>query len=223
MHRVDAPRAAIFDLDGTLADTFDLVVSAFSAACRDYLGRELSREEVISRFGPTEIQMVRRELPESHHAKAITILRQFYASHHKRMVRVFDGIPEMLADLHRRRIPMGLMTAKGRDTADITLRELGWTDLFGSVITGDEATRTKPFPDGPLQVAAALGVPPNDCLFIGDAPADIRAGQAAGMKTVWASWHPVYRERIEALKPDFVAKTPADVLRLIGLKNRSPR
>ena len=69
-------RAVIFDLDGTLADTFDLVVLAFATACRDFLGRDLSRDEVISRFGVTEVQMLKRELPDSHHAKAIATLRQ---------------------------------------------------------------------------------------------------------------------------------------------------
>ena len=131
------------------------------------------------------------------------------------MVRVFEGIPEMLQELKQRRIPMGVMTAKGRDTADITLRELGWTHFFGSVITGDEATRTKPFPDGPLQVAAALGVSAEDCIFVGDAPADIEAGKAAGMKTVWASWHPVYRERILSLHPDHVAAHPQQIVEMM--------
>ena len=217
MGRVDAPKAAIFDLDGTLVDSFDLVVLAFAKACREYLGRDLSREEVISRFGVTEVQMLRRELPASHHERAIAILRQCYAENHQRLVKVFVGIPEMLDALRKRGIPMGVMTAKGRDTADITLRELGWTNFFGSVVTGDEAKRTKPFPDGPLQVAAELGMAAEDCIFVGDAPADIGAGKAAGMKTVWAAWHPVYEEKVTALKPDVIAHSPSEVVRLFEL------
>jgi HAD superfamily hydrolase (TIGR01509 family) len=205
------PRAVIFDLDGTLVDSFDLVVLAFAKACRDYLGRDLSREEVISRFGVTEVQMLRRELPESLHEKAIATFRQCYAANHRQMVKVFEGILEMLDALRQQRIPMGVMTAKGRDTADITLRELGWTHFFGTVITGDEATRTKPAPDGPLQVAAELGVSPGDCIFVGDAPADIGAGKAAGMKTVWASWHPVYQVEVLKLRPDVIAQHPRDI------------
>lgn len=208
------PRAVIFDLDGTLVDSFDLVVLAFATACRDFLGRELTREEVISRFGVTEVQMLKRELPETEHEKAIAVLRRCYAENHRRLVKTFDGIPQLLGALRKRGIPMGVMTAKGRDTADITLRELEWANFFGSVITGDEATRTKPFPDGPLQVAKELGVAAEDCIFVGDAPADIGAGKAAGMKTVWAGWHPVYRQKVMELKPDVIAKTPADVERL---------
>ena len=54
-------RAAIFDLDGTLADTFDLVITSFSAACEAHLGRGFTRQQVIARFGPTECEMIRRE------------------------------------------------------------------------------------------------------------------------------------------------------------------
>jgi len=208
------PRAAIFDLDGTLADTFDLVISAYSTACEDYLRRKLTREEVISRFGPTEVGMLRRELPAELHERAISLFRKRYRDHHRRMVRVFEGIPEMLSALRTKRIPMGIMTGKGRDTADITLVELGWTNLFASVITGDEAPKPKPAPDGILMAAQQIGVSPADCIFVGDAPADIQAGKAAGTRTVWASWHPVYREQIEKLQPDVVANAPEDVVKL---------
>src|SRR5205823_9789259 len=163
------PRAAIFDLDGTLADTFDLVISAYSIACETYLGRKLSREEVIARFGPTEVGMLRKELPPALHARAIAQFRQCYRDNHRRMVRVFEGIPEMLEALRAKRIPMAIMTGKGRDTADITLAELGWSDLFDAVITGDEAPKPKPAPDGILMAARQIGVAPADCIFVGDA------------------------------------------------------
>lgn len=210
------PRAAIFDLDGTLADTFDLVISAYSTACEDYLGRKLTREEVISRFGPTEIGMLRKELPAASHDRAIAQFRQSYRDNHRRMVRVFDGIPEMLNALRAKRIPMGIMTGKGRDTADITLAELGWTDLFASVITGDESPKPKPAPDGVLISAHQIGVSPAHCIFVGDAPADIQAGKASGATTVWASWHPVYREQIAKLKPDIIANAPDDIVTLFS-------
>jgi phosphoglycolate phosphatase/pyrophosphatase PpaX len=158
--------------------------------------------------------MLRKELPAELHERAIAEFRQCYRENHPRMVRVFEGIPEMLESLRAKGIPLAIMTGKGRDTADITLAELGWTNLFASVITGDEAPKPKPAPDGIIVAAQLIGVPPADCIFVGDAPADIQAGKASGATTVWASWHPVYRERIEALGPDMIAVTPADVVAL---------
>jgi phosphoglycolate phosphatase/pyrophosphatase PpaX len=160
--------------------------------------------------------MLRKELPAALHERAIAQFRQGYRNHHRRLVRVFDGIPQMLEALRARKIPMAIMTGKGRDTADITLAELGWTNLFASVITGDEAPKPKPAPDGILMAAHQIGVPPTDCIFVGDAPADIQAGKASGATTVWASWHPVYREQIKKLEPDIIASTPADVVALFN-------
>jgi HAD superfamily hydrolase (TIGR01509 family) len=214
MESFKRPRAAIFDFDGTLVDTFDLVITSYATACRDYFGRELSREEVISRFGPTECDMLRRDLPAHLHDSAIARFRQLYRANHTKLSKVFPGIAEMLAALQEKKIPLGIMTGKGRDTCDMTLSAMGWTNLFGAVITGDESRRPKPDPEGVLMAAGQLGIDPRDCIFVGDAPADIGAGKAAGMRTVWASWHPVYREQIEKLGPDVIAKAPADVTNL---------
>ncbi len=214
MNELFHPRAAIFDLDGTLADTFGVVISSYVAATREYLGRDLTREEVIARFGPTEHQMLRKDVPAEMYDRAVAHFRQCYRDNHTRLVRIFEGIPEMLQALKERGIPMAIMTGKGRDTADITLASLGWTALFQSVVTGDESPRAKPAPDGVLMAAHALGVDAKECLFIGDAPADILAGQAAGAFTVWASWHPVYRKEIAKLQPNLIAARPADVVAL---------
>jgi HAD superfamily hydrolase (TIGR01509 family) len=213
---VKHPRAVIFDLDGTLADTFPLIVSSWNAAVREPLHRTFSAEEVIARFGPTECDMLRKELPPDAVDRAIDKFRQAYETDHKRLVKVFDGVPEMLAELSRRAIPIGVMTGKGRDTADITLRKLGWTKLFASVITGDECPSPKPAADGPLMVARELAIAPAECIFVGDAPADIRAGRAAGMSTAWAAWHPIYAEQVRALRPDLVVENPTHVVRLLG-------
>ena len=101
--------------------------------------------------------------------------------------------------------------------ADVTLAAFGWANLFASVITGDEIDRPKPDPQGLLLVAQQLRVEAATCVYIGDAPADIRAGKAAGMSTIWAGWHPIYAEQIRALKADYLAEKPADVLRFIDL------
>jgi phosphoglycolate phosphatase-like HAD superfamily hydrolase len=107
------------------------------------------------------------------------------------------------------------MTGKGRRAADITIRLLGWEDVFGAVVTGDEVKKQKPEPEGVLSLARQLDVGARECAFVGDSPADIRAGQAAKMVTVAAAWHPVYRDEVRKLRPDLWAETPADVLKVL--------
>jgi HAD superfamily hydrolase (TIGR01509 family) len=204
----------IFDLDGTLADTFPMIVSAWNAAISPHTGKTYSDAEVISRFGIPDPQMIRRELPGAAGDEADKVYHAYYEAHHG-TVELFPGIREMLTELKRRRVPMGVMTGKGHRTAKITLAALGIADLFGAVVTGEDVTHQKPDAEGPLLAAKRLNVAPKDCAFVGDSPADIPAGKAAGMLTIAAGWHSVYLDEIRALEPDVWAEKPGDLLRFV--------
>lgn len=208
-------KAIIFDLDGTLADTFPLIVSAWNAAITPHTGLSYSDAEVIARFGIPDPAMILRELPGDAGAQAVEVYHAHYERQHG-IVTPFPGVTEILRDLRRRAVPLGLMTGKGRRSARITLDRLGWGEMFGVVITGEDVERQKPDPDGPLAAARALDVPAADCAFVGDSPADIGAARAARMVSVAAGWHPVFRDAIRAMRPNVWAETPADVLRLIN-------
>jgi 2-phosphoglycolate phosphatase len=212
-------KAIIFDLDGTLADTFPLIVAAWNAAITPHTGKSYSDADVISRFGIPDPQMIRRELQAKGGAaceQAIELYHARYQQRHREMVKPFEGITEMLESLRRRDVPMGMMTGKGRRSATITLECLGWNGIFDSVVTGDDVTAQKPDPGGLLAVARTMDVPARECAFVGDSPADIGAGQAAAMVTVAAGWHPVYLDEIRRMKPDVWAASPAEVVRLFA-------
>lgn len=204
------PRAVLFDLDGTLADTFPLIVSSWNAAVSPFSGKVYSTSDVISRFGVTDTAMIQRELPREHWDRAEATYYSHYELNHS-TVEVFPGVRELLAGLRGRRMPMGLMTGKGRRSATITLRCLGWESHFGSVVTGDDVVRQKPAPEGLLKVAGELGVGPGECVWVGDSPADMKAGKAAGMYTIAAGWHLVYADRIRSLEPDRIAENPEEL------------
>lgn len=214
MSRSRTVRALIFDLDGTLADTFPLIVSAWNAAVTPHTGKMYSEQEVIARFGIPDPQMIRRELPGDAGDRAVETYHAHYADRHG-IVTAFQGVDEMLAELRRRKVPMGLMTGKGRRSATITLEALGWGGTFGAVVTGEDIEHQKPAPDGPLAAARRLDIAAADCAFVGDSPADIGAAQNAGMLAVAAAWHGHYADEIRAMKPDVWAESPADVLCLV--------
>jgi HAD superfamily hydrolase (TIGR01509 family) len=201
-------------LDGTLADTIPLIVAAFNAAVGPVKGKAFSQAEVIARFGPPDTGMLLKEVGEARGAEVIEAYHAHYEANHGGVV-VFEGVREMLRALGDAAVPMGVMTGNGRRTADITLRELGWEGLFGAVITGDEAVRPKPAPDGVLEVARMLGVEAGRCAYVGDSPSDMKAGRAAGMVTIAAGWHSVYREKVKALGPDVWAERPAEVVEAV--------
>jgi 2-phosphoglycolate phosphatase len=214
---VPPPKAVIFDLDGTLADTFPLIVSAWNAAVSPHTGRAYSADEVISRFGIPDPAMIKRELPGKAGDEAVEVYHQHYESQHDG-VCAFDGVDEMLEALQRCGMPMALVTGKGRRSAGITVRKLGWSDVFRVIVTGEDVEHQKPAPEGLLRVARELKLQPGDCVFVGDSPADMGAGKAAKMRIVAAGWHSHYAEKIRAMHPDAWAEKPADLLELCSIR-----
>lgn len=208
--------AVIFDMDGTLADTFPLVVAAWNEALRAHAGRDFTADEVIARFGKPDPEMIRGALPPALWDEAIERYHAHYESAHA-MAGPFEGVTELLESLRRAGRPLGLVTGKGRRAAEISLRALGWSELFGVVITGEDVPAQKPAPDGLFEAARRLGVQPRACAFVGDSPADIGAGHAAGMVTIAAGWHPVYLDQLRQLRPHHWAQAPSDVLRFVGI------
>jgi 2-phosphoglycolate phosphatase len=210
-------KAIIFDLDGTLADTFPLIVAAWNAAVTPHTGVTYSDADVISRFGIPDPQMIRRDLPGELGDAADLSYHAYYVREHGRLVKAFDGIDAMLAELRRRRMPLGLMTGKGKRTARITVDALGWHDVFAAVVTGEDVREQKPDPEGALTAASTLGVVPEQCAFVGDSPADIGAAKNAGMVAVMAGWHDVYHDEVRKLEPDIWVEKPPDLIRALAL------
>ena len=141
-------RAIIFDLDGTLADTFPLIVRAWNAAVTPHTGINYTDEEVIARFGIPDPYMIRRELKGSAAEAADATFHEVYARDHA-IVKKFAGVDEMLAQLKARGIKLAVMTGKGRRSAMITIDALGWSNFFGAIITGEDVTNQKPDPARP--------------------------------------------------------------------------
>lgn len=210
------PLAVIFDLDGTLADTFPMIIGAWNEAVREPLGREFAPEEVIALFGVPEEPMLRRVLAPEDVPKAMEVYHQHYEAEHG-LVEPFEGITEVLKAIAAAGIPIGVVTGKGRRSADITLRLLGWDGLFSRVVTGDDVKHQKPHPEGALATAKTLGVDPRSCVFVGDTPTDVECGRAAGMTTIAAAWHPVYLDRLREAGADYWADAPGELAGLLGV------
>ena len=210
--------AVVLDLDGTLADTFGLLLVAFDAATRAVRGRELTRAEMVAHFGPgagTEAHIV-AALAGREHPDDLAAFYEAYTGRHAEQVQVFPGLREALEEARSRGCATGMLTGKGRRSTDITLRELGVADLFDAVVTGDEAPAPKPDPRGLLLVLDRLAVPPSRALFVGDTIADIGAGRAAGTPVAAALWHEPDNAELVDSGADYLLKTGEDLRALVA-------
>lgn len=181
-------RAVIFDVDGTLVDTVDAYHAVAELAAGPH-GLSISRESVryaLNNHHPTFWELVtplehphRLELMEAMKREAMRrwpeVLRQYG--------RVMPGLRQTLETLQKRGLRLGIVTGS-QSGSFRPLQEEGLLDFFEVVITGAEVTRPKPDPEGLLKCAAVLGVEPDQAVYVGDTPTDVRASRAAGMAVV---------------------------------------
>ncbi|HSM03605.1 MAG TPA: HAD-IA family hydrolase [Longimicrobiales bacterium] len=208
--------AVLFDLDGTLADTVPLILASarhamaeirgeaeLGEAWREHIGRPLS--DTIRDFARDEEEGER--LRASYSA--------FQSEAHDRMVRPFPGALEVVEELDRRGIPLGIVTSKGRAMTVRTLAVCGLANAFRVVVTADEVQRGKPDPEPVHRALAALGMPAaEEIAFVGDSPHDIEAGRGAGIFTVGVTWGAFPRDRVVAARPDRMIETMGELLEL---------
>lgn len=180
----------LFDFDGTIADTLPLIFTSFRSTFQRYLNQHYTDEQILALFGPTETVILREMIQPQEQETALTHFFDVYTNEHQRIQNPAE-IAQMLYRFQSAGIAMGIVTGKGRRSADISLREWGLSPYFDVVITGDEVTRPKPHPEGILSAMKQLHATPAETIFVGDSNVDILAGRAAGLKTVGVDWLPV--------------------------------
>lgn len=196
-------KTILFDLDGTLIDTNELIIQSFAHTLKHHLNREFSREEILPFMGPPLKDTFEKLLPDQVD-EMIATYREYNLTHHDSLVKSYDGVNDTIKTLHEKGYPMAIVTTKMRDTAirGLTLMKL---DTFFDVVIGlDDVTRAKPDPEPVLKGMNALGGKPETTIMIGDNMHDIVAGKNAGMKTAGVAWSAKGRDFIESLEPDYI-------------------
>jgi beta-phosphoglucomutase-like phosphatase (HAD superfamily) len=180
--------ALLFDIDGTLMDTFDAILASMNAALAEFDVQPLTRDELRPLIGmPVPRQMDLLRGMQGPVVDRITDRYYVYFMQHvERGLPLYAGVKETLPLLAER--PISTMTTRRLAGARRMLEVSGIAPFFRTVVGGDEVSRPKPYPDLPLFSAQALGVPPERCAVVGDAPVDILAGRSARMWTVAASY-----------------------------------
>ncbi|HEX5503444.1 MAG TPA: HAD-IA family hydrolase [Thermomicrobiales bacterium] len=215
--------ALLFDLDGTLVDSVELIVRAFQHTAARRLGRPFDRAAIVATIG-RPLPAVLEELAPGAGESLLAAYRAFVVEHHDALVRAYPGAVEALVALRARGYRLGIVTAKGRAQAELAFRLCRLTPLVDVAICHEDAPRHKPAPDPLLAAAARLGLPPGACCYVGDSVFDLVAARAAGMASVAVTWGAglpadLAAERPGALVHDFAAlldRFPAVAGRPVG-------
>mgnify|MGYP002622989151 CR=1 FL=1 len=186
-----APRAVLFDLDGTLADTrADIALALDAAREAEGLPPVADPARVRAWIGHGARRLVARSLggladdaPEV--ARVLAAFRRLYPAISGRHSCLYPGVAAWATALRAGGKRLGVTTNKPRAATDAFLDAVGARHLFDVVRTPDDVgDRTKPDPAMLLDAAAALGVPPGACVVLGDGDADVHGARAAGMPVI---------------------------------------
>ena len=204
----------IFDVDGTLASTNELIFATFNHVAQKYLKRKLDDEEIIALFGPTE-DIILEEWMKDNYNNARQDYYDFYSERHKLMADSYPGINDILKKIHTAGKRLAVFTGKGRTSADITLNKIGASQYFDIIITGDEVKNHKPSPEGINKIIDELGLNPQKTLMIGDAVSDIKAARDAGVKVASVVWDSYDKNNVINSEPDYLFHTVEELSEFI--------
>lgn len=208
------PRVVIFDLDGTVVDSVELIVESFQHAVRTVLGEELSREELIAHVGkPLREQML--VLDPERADELVSAYRDYNHREHDRMLRLYPGMSELLHGLRQAGVSLGLVTSKSRPTTQMAFDLTGIGSLFSAVVCADDTLRNKPFPDPILHCLEMLAASPEEAVYIGDSPFDVRAAKAAGVPALAVGWGVFDQGTLVDEGPDLFVPTIEDLAGLL--------
>ncbi|MZQ81353.1 HAD-IA family hydrolase [Paenibacillus sp. 5J-6] len=208
-------RLILFDFDGTLADTLPASFDAFRAVFKKYDGQDVTNEQLVAMFGPTEDDIIARNFNHQEFVhEAINEYYDLYGRGHSGR-NDSNSILELLILLKENGLQVGIITGKSRRAFLISSEALKLSQYFDYVVTGDDVAKPKPDPEGIYEAMEYCGAQPEEVVFLGDSNADIRAGIAAGVQTYAVQWLPTYQSTAYEEKPDAIFKQPSEFIHLL--------
>ena len=233
----------IWDFDGTIACTNDIIIESWQATFRHYLGRELPVREIEATFGETLMHTIGEKIPGADPYEVMEHYRAYQYAHCEGRVYVFDGIRELLDELKARGCMLGVATSRTANSFHNYMKELGLDGYMDEVVSMEDVTKHKPDPESVNAVlvrfmdrereeratggedAAKDGRRPvipeplkEKAIMRGDTKYDIGCANNAGVDSVLVGWsHYVDEESMAAdgFKPTYRIDTPADLLDII--------
>ncbi|UCC82851.1 MAG: HAD-IA family hydrolase [Gemmatimonadota bacterium] len=214
-------RGILFDLDGTLVDSLDLILASYRHTMMTHLGRVPPDEEWKNTMGtPLRIQLKSfASSPEQAESMFHTYIEHNEANH-ERLIRSFPGMREAAVALRRAGYRLAVVTSKLGPNAERELRTCGLDGLFDGLVSASDVRRPKPDPEPVVMGLQSIDLPAADALLVGDSLYDLLAGRAAGVDTAAALWGPFDRQHLAEGRPDHWLETIDQLLALLNVESR---
>lgn len=206
----------IFDFDGTLIDTNDVILASWQHTYRHFLGHDVPIEHITKTFGEPLMKTMEREFPDVAPAESAEVYRSYQRQMAKDMVKLFPGIVEMLEAVKAKGYKMGIVTSR---TYESTMSYLEMFDIgkyFDGLVSCDDTNIHKPNPEPLLMGLSKVGASPEEAIMVGDSIFDIKCANNAGVKAVLVDWRVAGdNEGLSQCKIDYKITTPMELIEVL--------
>ncbi|MFD2045021.1 pyrophosphatase PpaX [Ornithinibacillus salinisoli] len=206
-------RTILFDLDGTLIDTNELIMESFNHTFKQY-GKEFTKQELLAFNGPP-LRETFEKIDKDQADAMVNTYREHNLFHHDRYVKAFPHVVETIKKLKSQGIRLAIVTTKMDKSVQMGLKINGLDDLFESIITLDDVTHAKPHPEPVLMAMEKLQADRDSTLMVGDNSHDIESGHHAGVRTAGVAWSHKGKGFLEKYNPTYMLEDIRDLLQLI--------
>lgn len=212
-------QTVLFDLDGTIVDTNELIVQSFLHSLEGETPEPVSRELIIPNMGRPLVEQMEFFTGRKEVEALIQKYRTFNLAKHDELVKEFPHVRTVMEKLHQNGIKIGIVTSKIRVTTLMGLKLCGLDSFVSSIVTVDDVKEAKPSPEGIFAALKELGSSPDQAMMVGDSHYDIEAAQNAGVTSVGVSWSWKGRSYLNQYNPDHIIDDMFDLLPLLGISS----
>ncbi|MBD1381450.1 pyrophosphatase PpaX [Metabacillus arenae] len=207
----------LFDLDGTLINTNELIIESFLNTLNTYYPERYKREDVLPFIGPPLYETF-TGIDATRVQEMIDAYRKYNHEQHDVLVTEFETVYETVQMLHEKGFKLGIVTTKLRDTVNMGLKLTKLDQFFDVVVTLDDVENAKPHPEPVLLALKQLGSSPEEAIMVGDNHHDIVSGKNAGTQTAGVAWTIKGQEYLAGYKPDYMLGKMSDLLKIVGVE-----
>lgn len=198
-------KCVLFDNDGTLVDTQDIILASFHHTLQSCLGKDWPDEEILKLVGiPLSDQLPHFTDDKSKIEEMLVVYRAHNKSIHDTGIKPYPNCREALLKMKEAGLILGVTTSKKKDMCVRGLEFLNIRDVMQIVVGCDETEKHKPDPDPLLYTAKELGLQPSECAYVGDAPFDVRSANSAGFTSIAEDWGMFKASDLNPYDPDYI-------------------
>lgn len=181
-------KAVLFDFDGTIMDTNEVIINSWQHTFRNLTGKEADVNMLLGTFGePLEIS-IDKMLPEFSRDDAMRIYREYQYCNFKGLISLFPGVVEVLRELKEKDIKTAIVTSRLRRTTMEGIEKFDLHDFFDTVVTMEDTKKHKPDAEPAFEALRRLDIEAERAIMVGDSKFDIMCAQNAGVKSVLVDW-----------------------------------